>query len=235
MTSAIKSVLITGANRGIGLAHAKAFAARGVRVFATARVPAEATELNALTAAHAEHVTVLQYDATVPDAPSQVKSVLGSTPIDLILANAGMMADKEAPFGAIDVEAILQLTRLNALAPLKLVEALADNVASSTRKMVAFQSSLMGSVGDNGSGGYYAYRISKGALNMIAKGVSNDLRSRGVIAVALHPGWVKTRMGGASAPVSVAQCVAGQQSLFEKLTLADSGQFFNYDGKKLPW
>ena len=93
----------------------------------------------------------------------------------------------------------------------------------------------MGSVGDNGSGGYYAYRLSKGALNMVAKGVSNDLRPRGVIAVALHPGWVKTRMGGESAPVSAQECVAGQQRLLDSLTPADSGRFFNYDGKELPW
>ena len=235
MTSDIKSVLITGANRGIGLEHTKVFAARGVRVFATARVPAEAAELKALAAAHAEHITVLQYDATAPDAPAQVKNALGNTPIDLILANAGMMADKEAPFGEIDVEAILRITHINALAPLKLVEALVDNVAYSTRRLIAFQSSLMGSVGDNGSGGYYAYRISKVALNMITKCVSNDLRSRGFTTVSLHPGWVKTRMGGASALVTVAQCVAGQQRLFDQLSMADSGQFFNYDGKKLPW
>ena len=178
---------------------------------------------------------MLPYDAADPQEPTRLKAILGTTPIDLILANAGMMAEKEAPFGAVDVESILQLIRINSLAPLKLVEALAGNVTSSTRKLVAFQSSLMGSVGDNGSGGYYAYRISKGAMNMVAKGVSNDMRSRGVIAVALHPGWVKSRMGGASAPVTVAQCVAGQQRLFDQLTMADSGQFFNYDGKKLPW
>jgi NAD(P)-dependent dehydrogenase (short-subunit alcohol dehydrogenase family) len=92
----------------------------------------------------------------------------------------------------------------------------------------------MGSIGDS-SGGYYAYRMSKAALNMVAKGVSNDLSSSGVIAVALHPGWVKTRMGGAGAPVSVEQCVAGQQRLFDRLSVADSGHFFNYDGTELPW
>ena len=93
----------------------------------------------------------------------------------------------------------------------------------------------MGSVGDNSSGGYYAYRLAKTALNMIAKGVSNDLKLRGVIAVALHPGWVKTRMGGEHAPVTVEQSVAGQQRLFETLTPQQSGHFFNYDGKELPW
>ena len=121
------------------------------------------------------------------------------------------------------------------LASLKLAETFAENVARSKDKLIAFQSSLMGSIGDNSSGGYYAYRISKSALNMVAKGVSNDLKSRGVIAVALHPGWVKTRMGGVNAPVTLEQCVAGQQRLFDKLTLAETGRFFNFDGRELPW
>ena len=100
---------------------------------------------------------------------------------------------------------------------------------------MAFQSSQLGSIGNNTSGGRYGYRISKAALNMVAKGIASDIWSRGVIAVALHPGWVKTRMGGAGAPVSVQQCVAGQQRLFDKLTMADSGHFFNYDSTELPW
>ena len=138
-------------------------------------------------------------------------------------------------FGAVDVEEVLQLIRINSLAPLKLAEALTENVARSERKLMAFQSSQLGSIGNNTSGGRYGYRISKAALNMVAKGIASDIWSRGVIAVALHPGWVKTRMGGAGAPVSVQQCVAGQQRLFDKLTMADSGHFFNYDSTELPW
>ena len=134
-----------------------------------------------------------------------------------------------------DVEEVLQLIRINSLAPLKLAEALTENVARSERKLMAFQSSQLGSIGNNTSGGRYGYRISKAALNMVAKGIASDIWSRGVIAVALHPGWVKTRMGGAGAPVSVQQCVAGQQRLFDKLTMADSGHFFNYDSTELPW
>lgn len=231
----MKTILITGANRGIGLEHVRRFAASGAQVFAAARSPTEATELQSLAAAHDGRITVLAYDANDPEAPAQLKAALGDTPLDLLFANAGAMGDKGQSFGSVDVEQVLQLIRINALAPLKLVEALADHVARSQRRLIAFQSSLMGSVGDNGSGGYYAYRLSKGALNMIAKGVSNDLRSRGVIAVALHPGWVKTRMGGTGAPVSVEACVAGQQRLLDSLTPADSGRFFNYDGKELAW
>src|ERR1035437_2231566 len=231
----MKTVLVTGANRGIGLEHTRTFAARGMRVFAAARAPVDADELNALAARHKDKITVFRYDAASFESPALLKAAVGDTPIDLILANAGAMGDESQSFGSVDVEAALHLVRVNSLAPLKLVEALAENVAISERRLIAFQSSVMGSIGDNSSGGYYAYRISKAALNMVAKGVSNDLRSRGVIAVALHPGWVKTRMGGAGAPVSVEESVAGQQRLFDKLTQADSGHFFNFDGTQLPW
>lgn len=231
----MKTVLITGANRGIGLEHTRSFAARGIRVFAATRSPDNAEDLTKLASVHPGHITILGYDAVKPDACADVKRVIGHTPIDLLLANAGSMGGASQAFGSVDIEDMLNLVRINALAPLKLVEALEDNIASSERKLIAFQSSLMGSIGDNSSGGYYAYRVSKAALNMIAKGVSNDLRSRGVIAVTLHPGWVKTRMGGQNAPVTVEQSVAGQQRLFDGLTSKDSGHFFNFDGKKLAW
>ncbi len=231
----MKTVLITGANRGIGLEHTRAFVARGTRVFATARSPGDANELNALAAGHAGRITVLRYDAANPESLALLKSAVGDIPIDILLANAGAGTGPRESFGAVDVEEVLQLIRINSLAPLKLAEALTENVARSERKLMAFQSSQLGSIGNNTSGGRYGYRISKAALNMVAKGIASDIWSRGVIAVALHPGWVKTRMGGAGAPVSVQQCVAGQQRLFDKLTMADSGHFFNYDSTELPW
>ena len=231
----MKTVLITGANRGIGLAHVSAFATRGIRVFATARVPTEANELTQLSTRHAGLVNVLAYDATDPEAPFHLKATVGDTPLDLLFCNAGVMGESGQSFGSIDVLGILDIVRINSLAPLKLVEALTENVARSERKLLAFQSSLMGSIGDNGSGGRYGYRISKCALNMIAKGVASDLKARGVISVALHPGWVKTRMGGQQAPLTIEQSVAGQQQLLERLSSKDSGRFFNYDGRELPW
>ncbi len=231
----MKTVLITGANRGIGLEHARAFVARGIRVLATARVPGEANDLQQLAVSHTNLVTVLPYDAANPLAPDQLKAALGGTPIDLLLANAGAMGGANQSFGSVDVEDVVQLVRVNSLAPLKLVEALADNVAASDKRLVAVQSSQMGSIADNSSSGYYAYRISKAALNMVAKQLSNDLGARKVTVVALHPGWVKTRMGGQGAPLSVQQSVAGQQRLFDRLGLADSGRFFNFDGKELAW
>ena len=231
----MQTVLITGANRGIGLEQTRAFVARGIRVFATARSPDDADELNVLAASRADQITVLRYDAADLESPALLKAALGDTPIDLLLANAGAGSGERESFGSVDLQDLIQLIRINALAPLKLAETLADNVARSGRKVMAFQSSQLGSIGNNTSGGLYGYRISKAALNMVAKGISSDLGSRGLIAVAMHPGWVKTRMGGASAPVSVQQCVAGQQRLLDRLTMADSGHFFNYDGTELPW
>jgi NAD(P)-dependent dehydrogenase (short-subunit alcohol dehydrogenase family) len=231
----MKSVLITGANRGIGLEHARRYAERGAKVWATARAPDEAEDLSALALVHRGRFEVLPYDAADPGAARALKDRLGKTPLDLMFANAGAMGGRSQSFGDVDADAVLSLIQVNALAPLKLAEALADNVAASNRKVMAFQTSLMGSIGDNGSGGAYAYRLSKAALNMVGRGVANDLRSRGVIAVLLHPGWVRTRMGGPSGRISVEECVEGQQRLLDSLISSQSGRFFNYDGRELPW
>jgi NAD(P)-dependent dehydrogenase (short-subunit alcohol dehydrogenase family) len=233
MEAEMRTVLITGANRGIGLEHARRYAERGARVFATARVPGEADELAALAKQHP--IEVLDYDAADEAAPAALKQRIGAEPLDLMFANAGAMGTRRQSFGDVDTEAVLSLIQVNALAPLKLAEALADNVARSERKIMAFQTSLMGSIADNGSGGAYAYRLSKVGLNMVGKGVANELRSRGVISVLLHPGWVRTRMGGAGGTISVEECVEGQQRILDALTPAQSGRFFNYDGRELPW
>jgi NAD(P)-dependent dehydrogenase (short-subunit alcohol dehydrogenase family) len=180
-------------------------------------------------------VEILAYDASDAGAPGRLKAALGNAPLDLLFANAGAIGDKTSTLGSIDAEGVLKLINVNALAPLKLVEALTDNVAASERKIIAFQSSRMGSIGDNGSGGHYPYRISKCVVNMIARNVAVDLKHRGVIVVALHPGWVRTRMGGEAAPVSVDESVTGQQRLLAKIKLDDSGRFFNYDGTEIPW
>ncbi len=231
----MKTVLITGANRGIGLGHARSFAQRGIAVFATAREPAAADELQHLAHTYPGRFSVLHYDAADPQAPAQLKAALGDTPVDLLLANAGALGESGQELGNIHVDGVLELIRINALAPLKLIEALIYNITLSGRKLVALQSSQMGSIGNNSAGGRYEYRLSKVALNMIARNVANDLAPRGVTVVALHPGWVKTRMGGQGAAITVETSVAGQQKWFDAVTPAHSGRFFNYDGTELPW
>ena len=231
----MKNILITGANRGIGLEHVRRYADRGAHIWAATRAPDEAHDLASLAAAHKDRVEILPYDAAAAGSAAALQRRLGDAPIDLLFANAGAMGPRPQSFGAVDADAVLDLIRINALAPLQLAEALADNVARSERKLIAFQTSLMGSIADNGSGGYYAYRLSKVALNMVGKGVANDLRGRGVTAVLLHPGWVRTRMGGPSGKISVEECVEAQQRLLDRLSPADSGKFYNYDGRELPW
>jgi NAD(P)-dependent dehydrogenase (short-subunit alcohol dehydrogenase family) len=224
----MKTVLISGANRGIGLEHAQRYAAAGVHVIAAVR-EVRAPELAAIGA------EIIGYDAADPSAPAKVRAALGERPIDLLFNNAGIYGGDRQNFGGVDPEAFLETIRVNTLGPLLMAQALADNVAASERKIIANQSSLMGSVSDNGMGGYHAYRASKSALNMVSKGLANDLRGRGIIVVALHPGWVKTRMGGENAPVTTADCAQGQQKLLAGLSAAQSGKFFNYDGRELPW
>ena len=231
----MKTVLITGANRGIGLGHARRFAERGVAVFATARRIDADDELHRLAHAHPGRFTVLHYDAADPDAPALLKAALGDTPVDLLLANAGATGESGQALGNIHVDGVLDLIRTNALAPLKLVEALVYNITLSERKLVALQSSRMGSIGGNTTGGSYEYRLSKVAVNMIARNLANDLAPRGVTVVALHPGWVRTRMGGQGANIDVETSVAGQQQLLDTAGPAHNGRFFNYDGTELPW
>ena len=231
----MQTILITGANRGIGLGHARAFAERSAKVYATARAPAEAGDLRALAAAHPGSVELLDYDAAEPGAAAALKAALAGAPLDLLFANAGIIGAGSQHLGAVEPDGMLETFRINAVAPLMLAEALAANVAASQRKLMAFQSSLMGSLADNGSGGYYAYRCAKAALNMVARGLAQDLRAEGVISVALHPGWVRSSMGGPSAKLTIDDCVAAQQRLLDQLQPSDSGKFFNYDGRELPW
>jgi NAD(P)-dependent dehydrogenase (short-subunit alcohol dehydrogenase family) len=231
----MKTVLITGANRGIGLEHARRYVNRGMRVLAAVRLPAEALELQELKETHPKLITILAYDAANLESPQKLAKEINQMPIDLLFANAGVISDSPTTFGSVDIEKMLELIRINAFAPLKLAEALSENVIHSERKLMAFQSSLMGSVSDNGSGGSYAYRVSKCALNMIVKNISNDLRSSGVTAVAMHPGWVRTRMGGPKATLSISQSVVGQQALIDSLSIHQSGQFINFDGTQLRW
>jgi NAD(P)-dependent dehydrogenase (short-subunit alcohol dehydrogenase family) len=229
----MKTVLITGANRGIGLEHARLYAGAGAQVFAACRAPG--AELLALAQALPDKVRPLAYDAADINAGKAMKAAISDTPLDLLLVNAGVYGGDGQSLGAIDPHAFMDTLRINTLAPLLLVEALAGNVAASQRRLIGLQSSRMGSIADNGSGGYHAYRASKAALNMLAKGLSVDLAGKGVTVVALHPGWVRTRMGGPSAPVSVEDCVSGQQALLAGLTTSQSGGFFDYTSAPIPW
>ncbi|MDA8230486.1 MAG: SDR family oxidoreductase [Magnetospirillum sp.] len=220
------TIVITGANRGLGLEFARQYAADGWRVLAVVRDPVKG---RAASEAGAE---VYVCDVADPAQIARLKTSLAGIPIDVLLCNAGVYGERQS-LGSIDPEEFLRVVRINALGPLLLAEALAPQLTG--LKIVAAVSSKMGSVADNISGGVYAYRASKAALDMVVKSLSLDLKERGVVAVALSPGWVRTDMGGMSAPLDAPTAVGGMRRVLAGLTPGDSGKFLHWDGSEVPW
>lgn len=222
------TVLVTGANRGIGLEYARQYAADGWHVIATYRDPATAEELRGLG------VETHRLDVGDFAAIAKLGTRLGDRPIDVLINNAGLYGGEQT-FGSVDTEDWMRTLRVNVMGPLKMAEALCGNLAAGRGKTIATMSSKMGSMADNGSGGVYIYRSSKAALNAVVKSLSIDLKPMGIIAFALHPGWVKTRMGGPSSILAPAQSVGALRRLIDNATPAMSGRFYNYDGQEIPW
>jgi NAD(P)-dependent dehydrogenase (short-subunit alcohol dehydrogenase family) len=227
------SILITGANRGLGLEFAKQYAEAGYRVFATARQPAAAKELAALAKAHPT-VSVHALETTDPESIAALARELKGQPIDILLNNAGVMGPERQSLGDVDYTGMLDTYKVNTVAPLMLAEAFLPNVEKSQRKLIAAITSGMASISDTG-GGSYAYRASKAALNMTFRNLSQDLKARGVIVVVINPGWVQTDMGGKSAPTKVGDSIAGMRKVFDGLKLADSGKFLDHKGGTWEW
>ena len=222
------TILITGANRGIGRALADHYQRDGWRVIAACRTPAAASDLPA-DAVHALDVT----DETSIRALAET---LEGVAIDILWNNAGVYLDKGTDLAALDAARWAETFAVNTIAPLRVSTALAGHVAASDRKTIAFTSSRMGSIGDlGGAANAYAYRSSKAALNMAGALLANDLRPKGVRTVMLHPGWVRTDMGSEAADISTDESAAGMKQVVDGLTDEQSGGFFNYDGKEWPW
>lgn len=224
------SVAIIGANRGIGLAFVRSYAADGWRVHATCRDPDQAADLHAVDG----DVHIHRLDVTDEKQAAEVVRAIDKA-IDVLIHNAGIYGPRSSPFGELDAAAWAQVLRINAIAPLKIAEAFIDQVAAGERKTMAFLTSKMGSIGENSSGGSYFYRTSKAALNAGVRSLAHDLAGRGVKAIVLHPGWVKTDMGGPSALITPAESVEGLRKVIDNLTPAQSGRFWNYDGTEIAW
>ena len=225
--------LITGANRGIGLEHVRQLLARDWTITAAVRDPGAATELKALDPGDGR-LRIEAYDANDLNAAAGLKAKVDG-PVDILFANAGVMGPANQEFGAAASEGFIDTLRTNTLAPLALAEAFADQVAQSQLKVIALQSSRMGSIADNDSGGRYAYRASKAALNAVGKSLSVDLTDSGVIVLVLHPGWVRTDMGGPNGLLTVSESVEGQLDLIARANPAMSGRFFHVSGEDLAW
>ena len=213
-------ILVTGANRGIGLEFARQYAEDGWDVIATARH--SSAELDALG------LTVKPLDLADPEA---VAGFTVDGPLDLFIANAGTSQPMNTD-GAENSRAWQAMMMVNAIAPYQLGKALLPRM-SGDGKMIAI-SSGMGSIGDNG-GGWVPYRTSKAALNMAWSNLALEAKPRGIACVALSPGWVKTDMGGAGAEITPEESVSAMRTLIGRLTIDDSGKFLRRDGSELPW
>ena len=224
------TVMITGANRGLGLEFARQYVRDGWSVIATCRKPEDATELNAI-----DGVTVYPLNVTDSMAVRALADQLKGAAIDVLINNAGVYGPKNSALNEIDFDVWEQVLRTNALAPLCVAQCFAAHVAASDRKCIATLSSKMGSMTDNTSGGSYIYRSSKAAVNAVMKSLASDLGPQGVISVLLHPGWVRTDMGGPSGLIGAEQSVAGMRRVIDAADMNASGHFYAYDGAEIPW
>jgi NAD(P)-dependent dehydrogenase (short-subunit alcohol dehydrogenase family) len=228
------TMLVTGANRGIGLELTSQFAADGWNVLACCRHPEYADALVELSGRYPQ-VEVLALDVTHYARMAELSAQLHDRPIDILLSNAGIYGPSGMVFGAVDPAPWREVLEVNTIAPLMLAQAFVEQVAASRQKLIAVISSKVGSIADNGSGGSYLYRSSKTAVNQVVKSLSIDLAGRGISALCLHPGWVQTDMGGPNAEISTADSVAGLKAILQAAGPEQNGQFLGYDGAPIPW
>lgn len=225
------SILITGANRGIGLGLATWFSKEGWQVHATARKPQEAHALHALP-----NVTVHQLDVADESSIQALVDELSGIPLDVVFNNAGIGADKaSAELGHSTRAHWEEILAVNTIGPYQLAERLVPNLLAGTKRLLINTSSQLGSFAVADTQWDPLYSVSKAALNMAVLHFSHVLGPQGIAVVAIHPGWVQTDLGGSGADITVDQSVAGLGALIEKLTLADNGKFYAWNGKPMSW
>jgi len=228
------SVLITGANRGLGFEFASQYAADGWRVFAACRDPAAASELQRL-AQNKNMLSIVALDVTdgesVRIAARQHKDVA----IDVLINSAGIAGASGQTTGNVDYKSWAHVLEVNTMGPLRVLECFIEHIARSERRLVVTITSGMGSLADNKSGGSIAYRSSKAAVNIVMRSAAIDLAPRRINCVLVNPGWVRTDMGGPKAPLSPRESVTAMRRIIETFGPKHSGKFYNYDGREYPW
>jgi NAD(P)-dependent dehydrogenase (short-subunit alcohol dehydrogenase family) len=240
------TVLVTGANRGLGLELVRQYAADGWQVVACAREPGRAAELATLAAAAGSpaRVEVRPLDVEDHAAIDALAQRLAGRAIDVLINCAGTMGKGSfaaqgltfGRFGDSDFDDWMRTLRINAIGPMKMAEAFVGHVARSEQKKLVNVTSIIGSIAKNQIGGLYAYRASKAALNAITRSLAIDLgRSHGIIATVLHPGWARTDMGGPRADIDATTSVTGMRRVIAGLDRDKAGRFWMYDGSELPW
>ncbi|UCF67590.1 MAG: SDR family oxidoreductase [Acidobacteriota bacterium] len=230
-------VVITGAGRGLGLEFTRQYLAAGAGVFALARHPDASTGLQALLTAHPDRLRTAEADVTdgplIAAAHDAVRSQWEG--IDVLINNAGTYGPHEATLQSLDLGEVRDVLEINTYGPIRVTTALLDLVRLGTHPRVVNITSLMGSIGDNTSGGSWAYRISKAALNMVTRNMAHELTPLGIAVIALHPGWVRTDMGSHRAPLEAPESVREMISTISQLTLEQGGRFLDRTGHPLPW
>ncbi|WFP50287.1 SDR family oxidoreductase [Methylomonas sp. EFPC3] len=231
----MQTVLITGANRGLGLEFCRQYAAAGCEVIAACRRPEQAAQLRALAGQYS-NIEISALDVADLAQIEALAASLAGRKIDVLINNAGVYGDQSGRgFGKLDYQTWASTLAINVMAPVKLAECFLPHLQRSEKPLIASLSSLMGSMADNTSGGSILYRSSKAGLNAAMKSLAIDLRSSGVGVLILHPGWVRTDMGGPNGLIDVEESVSGMRRLIAGFELADSGRFVKYDGSALPW
>ncbi|HER25531.1 MAG TPA: SDR family oxidoreductase [Rhodospirillales bacterium] len=225
------TALITGASRGLGLEFTRQYAADGWRIIATCSDSLKAQGLAPLQG----DVEVHTLDVTDNAQVQALAKTLKKEPIDLLINNAGLYGPRPVKLGGVDYASWADVMRVNAMAPLKVSECFLDHIVAGNLKKIVAISSKMGSMTDNEAGGGYIYRSSKAALNAVMKSLSIDLKPRGITVAILHPGWVRTDLGGPGGLIEAEESVTGMRRVIDGLTVDSTGQFFNYDGSEISW
>ena len=225
----MSNVLIIGANRGLGLEFAKQYSSNDHNIFATTRNRSDSKELNSI-----KNIKVLDLDLNSDESLDNFTQNISSQKIDILIHNAGIFSDEQLD-DDLDINAWMNEMRINTIIPIILARKLKRNIEMGSNKKIIFISSQMGSIADNYSGRFYFYRSSKSALNSAARSLSIDWKEDGISILILHPGWVKTDMGGGNAKLEIPDSISQMIKVINDLSLNNSGSFVNYAGAKLEW
>jgi NAD(P)-dependent dehydrogenase (short-subunit alcohol dehydrogenase family) len=226
------TVLITGANRGLGLEFVRQYSQLGWSVLACCRNLSNSNELEILQKKFSS-IEIFQLDVGNLNEIKDLSNTLKDRTIDILLNNAGIY--RSGALGSIDTEEWIESFKINTIAPYVVIKSFLNNVMRSNQKKIVSITSKMGSIDDNTSGGSYIYRTSKTALNSMMRSMTHDLENTGISTLILHPGWVKTDMGGSNAWINSTESVTGMIQQIEKLSQKNSGEYVDYSGKTIKW
>ena len=228
------TILVTGANRGLGIEFVEQYLNEGNDVIATYRNENSSMDLIEMSNERS-NLKLLQLDVSSNKSLNSFAENLGDSPIDIFINNAGVYGPRNSSFGNVDEENWIPAIKINAIAPILLTQLIIKNIRSGADKKLIYITSKMGSIDDNKGGGVYVYRSSKTALNAVVKSLSVDLENEGMTVALIHPGWVKTDMGGPNALIDKETSVRGMTEVISNLDISSTGNFYNYDGLIIPW